>query len=392
MQPPPQPKLGPPESTPAEQAAVNWFDDSKVHEVRLYMSDDDFTSIIQDSRGDELRAATISIDGVVMAGIGLRPAGESSRVPGNQKMSMHIKFGGIEKGKRMGGLDEVKLSGSWDDAFISRDRLGYWAYRQVIPAPREVAAQLWINDQPRGVYEIEEIWDKEALASRFADASGPLYRIRGVPSSDPYAYRGTDEAAYVPSPWAPKGAPDAAKDAVIADTLRVLADTPDRIGDVMDVDTLLSYLAISAIVANTDAVTSAFKVGDHFEYDDPVTGRLFILPWDPDNTFGSINDPPDSDMFQNYDNSIITRVVRDGALREPFLSKLEDIMQRVPATAIEDQANAIFNQIEAAAADDKTKMYPTDTFVWSLSYVNDWIDARYASLAKQIANQRAKAL
>ena len=57
-----------------------------------------------------MRSATFSIDGVVMARVGVRPSGESSRVPGNQKMSMRIEFDAFDMGKRMGGVDEVKLS------------------------------------------------------------------------------------------------------------------------------------------------------------------------------------------------------------------------------------------------------------------------------------------
>ena len=165
------------------------------------MSDEDFTSIIEDTRGDEMRSATFSIDGVVMARVGIRPSGESSRVPGNQKMSMRIEFDAFDDGKRMGGFDEIKLSGSWDDPFIVRDRLAYWVYRQVMPAPRETAAQVWINGQPRGIFELEEVWGKEALASRFADPNGPLYRIRGLTNLDPYEYKGADPVAYVPLPW-----------------------------------------------------------------------------------------------------------------------------------------------------------------------------------------------
>ena len=175
-----------------QQATVMFFDDGTIHEVRLWMSDEDFTSILQDTRGDEMRSATFSIDGVVMARVGVRPSGESSRVPGNQKMSMRIEFDAFDTGKRMGGVDEIKLSGSWDDPFIVRDRLAYWVYRQVMPAPRETAAQVWINGQPRGIFELEEVWGKEALASRFADPNGPLYRIRGLTNTDPYEYKGAD--------------------------------------------------------------------------------------------------------------------------------------------------------------------------------------------------------
>jgi spore coat protein CotH len=389
---PPQvePNVAPPESAPDRQAAVAFFDDSTMHEVRLWMPEEDFTSIIEDTRGDEMRSATFSIDGVVMARVGVRPSGESSRVPGNQKMSMRIEFDAFDNGKRMGGVDEIKLTGSWDDPFIVRDRLAYWVYRQVMPAPRETAAQVWVNGQPRGIFELEEVWGKEALASRFPDASGPLYRLRGLTNTDPYEYKGADPAAYVPLPWDPVGraVPDPA-DAVIGAALQVVAEDPARIGDVMDVDKLLTYFAASAILSNTDGFTGPFEVDDHFQYFDPATGHFVILPWDPDNTFGSINDLPDADIFLNYERCVITRMIASGPLQEPFFAKLEDVMNRVPAAAVKGQADSIVAQVGTAATYDTTKMYPTESFVWSLDYVKDWTDARYDSIRAQIATKRA---
>jgi spore coat protein CotH len=374
------------------QASVGFFDDGTMHEVRLWMSDEDYASIIADSRGDEMRSATFSIDGVVMARVGVRPSGESSRVPGNQKMSMRIEFDAFDQGKKMGGVDEIKLSGSWDDPFIVRDRLAYWVYRQVMPAPRETAAQVWINGQPRGIFELEEVWGKEALTSRFADANGPLYRIRGLTNTDPYEFKGADPVAYVPLPWDPVGraAVDPAADAVIAPALQVLAEDHSRIGEVFDLDTLLTYFAASAILSNTDGFTGPFEVDDHFQYYDPTTGRFVILPWDPDNTFGSINDSPDADIFLNYDRCVITRMIDGGRFQEPFFAKLEDVMNRVPADAVKAQADAIVAQIGDAAKYDTTKMYPTESFMWSLGYVKDWADARYDSIRSQIAAKRAE--
>jgi spore coat protein CotH len=385
-----EPNTVPPESPADQQSAVAFFDEGQMHEVRLWMSDDDFTSIIEDTRGDEMRSATFSIDGVVMARVGIRPSGESSRVPGNQKMSMRIEFDAFDAHKKMGGVDEIKLSGSWDDPFIVRDRLAYWVYRQVMPAPRETAAQVWINGQPRGIFEIEEVWGKEALASRFPDPSGPLYRLRGLTNLDPYEYKGDDPGAYVPLPWdvVGRGTPDPA-DAVIPAALKVVAEEPARIGDVFDVDALLTYFAASAILSNTDGFTGPFEVDDHFQYFDPTTGRFSIMPWDPDNTFGSLNDLPDADIFLNYERCVITRMIAGGPLQEPFFAKLEDVMNRVPAAAVKDQADAIVAQIGDAARYDTTKMYPTESFIWSLGYVKDWTDGRYASLRAQIAAKRA---
>ena len=175
---------------------------------------------------------------------------------------------------------------------------------------------------------------------------------------------------------------------MIANALLVLNQEPARIGEVMDVDTLLTYFAVSAIVSNTDGFTGPFEVDDHFQYYDPTTGRFVILPWDPDNTFGSINDLPDTDIFLNYERCLVTRMVKDGHLREPFLAKLDEVMQRVPAAMIQQQADTFAAQIRQAAATDTVKMYPTESFEWSLGYIKDWTSARYGSMSVQMAAAR----
>ena len=142
-----------------------------------------------------------------------------------------------------------------------------------MPAPRETAAQVWINGQPRGIFEIEEIWGKEALASRFADPNGPLYRIRGPHQPGSVRIQGSGSGGVRAAALGSGGRamPDPA-DAVIGAALRVVAEEPARIGEVMDVDMLLTYFAASAILSNTDGFTGPFEVDDHFQYFDPETG------------------------------------------------------------------------------------------------------------------------
>ena len=57
------------------------FDGTRLHEVALEMSADDWQSIINDTRGDEYRHATLTYDGVKLEDVGVRPSGESSRFP-----------------------------------------------------------------------------------------------------------------------------------------------------------------------------------------------------------------------------------------------------------------------------------------------------------------------
>jgi spore coat protein CotH len=376
-----QPASPPPESTDEKRANAIIFDETRVHDVKIWMSAEDWQSILDDSRGDEPRAATFSLDGVTITNAGVRPSGESSRVAGNVKISLRVDFDAFEK-KKLGGFDSIKVSGSWDDPFVVRDQLAYWYYRQFMPAPREVSAQLTVNGQTRGIFEVEEVWSKESIKGHFADASGTLYRIRGVAGIDPYGYLGPDPGLYVPMPWDAKGNHPMEAHAVIGEALRVLKEEPARLNEVMDVDNMLTYFAVSTILSNTDGFASGFEVDDVFEYHDPTTGRFFMLPWDPDNTFGSINDLPTRDIFDHYDTSALTTLMRT-SYRDQFFAKVNAIMTAMPVEKVQAEIDRVATQVRPLVQADTLKMYPTAHFEYSVGYVKDFTTARYASLRQQ---------
>ena len=380
-----------PESTAEEQAAVVIFDDTRVHDVRIEMSPEDWSSIIDDSRGDDWRRAKFFLDGVIIADVGIRPSGESSRIPGNPKMSMRVQFDAFRDGSKLGGFDNITLTGSWDDPFMARDRLAYWYFRQMMPAPREVAAEVAVNGEWRGSFEIEERWDRDSLETYFDKPFGPLYRLRGVIGADPYAYQGPDPATYVPTTWDPVGDHPMDDHSKIGGLLAMMGQDPANMGQVADVNTLVSYFAGNAILANTDGFTGELEVDDHYQYFDPVSGKFFMLPWDPDNTFGSINDPPERDIFQNFDKSVLTRLVRDNVeMRTLYFAKMEEWMMKVPAEALNAEVDRIYGQIHDTVARDTLKQYPTEHFDWSVGYIKDFIAKRYASVRAQIAAQRGQ--
>jgi len=91
------------------------FDGTRLHEVSLEMSADDWQSIINDTRGDEYRHATLTYDGVKLEDVGVRPSGESSRFPGNQKISTRISFDAFDGQGKFGGYRDINVKGEYDD-------------------------------------------------------------------------------------------------------------------------------------------------------------------------------------------------------------------------------------------------------------------------------------
>ena len=189
---------------PIGGAAASVFDESYLHDVELTMSAEDWQSIVDDSRGDEWRHATVRVDDITMSDVGVRPSGESSRIAGNPKMSIKLKFNAF-RDQQLAGLKELKLDGQYGDPSLLRQRIAYFVLGSRMPAPRQVHARVVVNGQLRGVYGLEEVWENDAIKDRFATPAGPLYRITGATTGDdPYAYKGADTALYVPFPWKPQ--------------------------------------------------------------------------------------------------------------------------------------------------------------------------------------------
>jgi spore coat protein CotH len=368
------------------QPAFSVHDDTLVHQAELTMSADDWRSIIDDSQGDTLRHASLTYDGVVVDDVGVHPSGESSRIPGNQKQSFRVKFDAFGHGK-FAGLKEINIKGEYDDHSMMRERLAYFVFRAMLPTPQAAHVRLVVNGQLRGLYTIREVWDADSIGPHFAQPLGPLYRVRGAIGADPYAYLGTATTAYVPLPWEPHIDKPSRTDDVIPALLDVVNNNPQMLDSVVDVEDLLDYLAAFAVVMATDGFVGDHGVSDHFQYFDPQSGKFFILPWDPDNTFSSQNEAPDRSITKSFDSNGLSRLVSDNSdLRARYAAKIGAVMSTVSLTALQAEADAIYQQIQQAAYEDPFKIFSNSDFDWSEGYIKDFAAQRYASLQQQIAS------
>jgi spore coat protein CotH len=367
--------------------AVGLYDEGRVHELALTMSPEDWQSIIDDSRGDEWRHASITYDGVMVDEVGVRPAGESSRFPGNQKMSLRIKFDAFDGKGKFGGYGDVNVKGEYDDGSMMRERLAFFVFSAFMPTPKAAHATLTVNGDARGLFTLREDWDEDAISEHFSQPVGPLYRLRpALPTIDPYAYVNDDPMSYVPLPWERHIKKTAAGDEVVAPFLKALPD-PSTLEQYVDVNDLLAYIAAAEIVMTTDGLIGSTGAADHFQYYDPQSKKFFVLPWDPDNTFGSQGEMPTKSIYSKLGRNALTIVVRDRTdLRDAYVAKLREAINTLPLDMVQAKSDAIYNQIKDAAHADTIKMFPNDTFDWNVTNINDFIAQRYANLHMQLGN------
>src|SRR5262249_31944610 len=230
--------------------------------------------------------------------------------------------------------------------------------------------RLTVNGNLRGLFTLREDWDSTSIAEHFTEPVGPLYRLRPLlPTDDPYKYLGDDPTKYVPVPWERHINKAARGDEVIAPFLQAIGTNPAPLESVADVDDLLAYLAGSTICMLTDGFVGDTGVADHFQYFDPASGKFFILPWDPDNSFASHGETPDRYLYARFSHNALALVVRDqGDYRQRYKMKIASAMATVPAGMLQAQADAIYAQIRDTAHGDPLKRFPNDTFDWNLRH------------------------
>jgi spore coat protein CotH len=365
------------------------FDTARMHDVSLTMSADDWQSILDDSRGDEQRHAMFTYDGVTLGDVGVHPSGETSRFPGNPKMSVRIKFDAFPGHGKFGGIDEIKLKGQWDDPSMMRDGLAKFVYRAAVPTGQEAYARVVVNGQLRGLYAVIEVWNKEAIiAHGFSEPVGPLYRIRGAaPPADPYAFVGTDPMAYMPLPWEGHIDHPAVGDDVIPTFLGMLAQSPSQIESGIDMETLLAFLAASTLVQNVDGMVGDSGVQDHYQYYDPSKSKFFTLPWDPDKTLSAHDETPDRSIYIHFSKTVPTVIIRDTPdLRSRYRDKLTAVAAAAPVAAVQAEADRVYQQIKDVAHEDPVKRYDNATFDWSYGQIKDFVAQRWANVAAQVAS------
>lgn len=192
------------------------------------------------------------------------PAGKVS-LPGN-------------KDRQYSGAGKFNLRASQNDPSIFREKLAAWVFEEAgAPAPRVGFARLYINGAYRGLYLLTEQIDRHFLRNRYGTEKGSLYK--GVRA------RARFETGSL-SGFEVKNAPDASGRKRLAEQFRRLgrASSIRDLADTFHPDNALRYLAAAVLVGHWDSYARLSNNDYLWIHPD---GRLRIIAWDLDNTFGS---------------------------------------------------------------------------------------------------------
>ena len=220
--------------------------------------------------------ATITIDGVTTAQVGLRKKGNLGSLS-TTRPGLRVKANEYVAGQRIAGLKVLTLNNNHQDDTRISQCLGYQLFRAAgVPAPRCAIAHVTVNGQDLGVYSHVETIREEMLARHFADPGGNLYESGG------------DFVAGGTGGFQPKTR-EAAPDCRDLDAVVTALGAPDdqlaaRLGAVVDLEAYQRYWAMEVVTDHWDGYAN--NRNNFFVYHDPTSGRMHFIPWGIDALFG----------------------------------------------------------------------------------------------------------
>jgi hypothetical protein len=241
--------------------------------------------------------ARFELDGERLGDVGVRFKGNSSYENYNRALRrpMKVDFDHFVPKQKFRGIETFNLANNAFDTSFLRETLAYEVYRQAgVPAPRTALANVYLTvdglyDQELvGLYTIvEEVDDKAFLKNHFGTAKGVLMKpegVRGLP------YMGENFDAYAERYRPKTHDPDPITTRLIIEFVKLVNYADDaefraKLADHMDVDGFLRYLAATVLIATLDSPLG--NSHNYYLYVSPADGKLRLLPWDMNLSFGS---------------------------------------------------------------------------------------------------------
>ncbi len=351
------------------------------------------------------------LDGQKLSNVGIRFKGNSSYQLSTRglKRPFKIDFNRFVKGQKLAGLTQLNLNNNELDPTQIRDALSFWFFRESgLPASRTAFANVYLTVEGvrdrefLGLYTLIEEVNKPFLEDRFDSAKGLLLKPEGLYG---LPYLGDDWKKYERYDAKTDPTPETARQFIEFTRLIHQADDETfarEIESCLDVDNLLRFVAVNAILANMD---SYLTTGHNFYlYVHPKNGRVHLLPWDMNLSFGAFTwvgtaeQQMDLSIRRPYTGKhpLLDRLLAIDAMRARYEGHIRQVMETVFTVGkLHPQIDAMQRIIAESgriAAEHGMAGSPTTRPTVAFGIANPdlklFIDKRRESITAQLAGQR----
>ncbi len=286
------------------------FDPNQVHSFNFTITAEDSLKMEKEALLEQYIPAQLNFNGQVIGKVGLRYKGSSyslglcfDSVTGERsdrqecnKISLKVKFNKFESLLRFYEMKELNLHAMSFDGSKMRDMLAYEMYRDMgIYGSRTSYAKIYVNGVFQGIYVAVEAVDGRFTKSRWPEGGdGNLYKEAWpYESSLSYYYHHLETN---------NDDNDSTRVSRMVDFYNAINTSTvetfnKNVEPFIDFNYLMRYLAVDRAIKNWDGITGWYDVdnwlGNHnffFYEEEKADGKMWLIPWDLDNTFQR-NDP-----------------------------------------------------------------------------------------------------
>lgn len=373
-------------TTPAPDPADPFFDDNVVHEIRLEINTKDWNTLKSNYLANDYYPANFKWGSETVRNVGIRSRGNGSR--SGVKPGLRVDFDRYTSNQKFLGLKSFVFRNNTQDQTGMHERVSMLFFkRQGVLASREAHARLYINSVYSGLYTIVEAVDKNFLQKNLGEDGGTLYKYDYNANDLPYyfEYKGSDPAAYVPSPFKPETNETDPQPAALVELIRTVTEATStlfrqQMAQYLELTKFVKHVAIEAFLADNDGFNGNWGMNNFYIYRHLNQTMHTIIPWDKSNTFmdgpfypilHNIADVPEANR-----NRLMLRVLADPELKKLFLDTLDECArsaaeplvvapETTPTDArgwLERETEREYAQIRDAVLTDTTKTFTNDQF------------------------------
>ncbi|MEW5801387.1 MAG: CotH kinase family protein [bacterium] len=269
-----------------ENVETGLFLSDRVVEVRLELSDEAWQAMLADPQAEEYQEGNIVYNGIRLDKVAVRTKGQSSLMsvagnPNSNRYSFKIDMNHYVKGQDLRGIEKLCLNNGFSDPTFMREYLSYDLMRAMdLPTPRTAFIDLSINNEHLGLYTAVEAVDDEFVKAHFERGDGDLYKAE---MGSDLLWKGDNIDSYTTLEL--KTNEDTSDHSALLTMLDELDNGSDY-EQVVNVDAMLRYLAVSTALTNLDSYQGSFAQ-NYYLYEE--NGLFTLIPWDLNMSFGAFS-------------------------------------------------------------------------------------------------------
>ena len=263
------------------------------------------------------------------------------------------------------GLRRLAFDAATFNRHLLRDRLALSIMRDAgIAAPCANNARLVINGEYYGIFTNIEKLDEAFLERVFDDPRGDLWKRAN---------------------WELKTNLDTAT----SNRLDALEDaaSAEEVHTYLVLEQALRVYAAESIIPDSDGAWAGGL--NYYLYDEPLSGKFWLLPWDLDNSFERFNGSPEDDYPLNPDpvvwekNGSHGRPWYDLALDDPlwfgyYITLIDEMLHTAYETdKLHTKIDEWSAQIEDAVFEDTNKPYDNELYLTKVEELKTYVAQRY---------------